>query len=98
MTRGGQVASRRFVVTGRVQGVGFRAFVEGRAVTLGLAGWVRNRVNGDVEVEAFGPDEALAELHQACASGPRFAEVSAVFDVPPSGEPEPDGFERRSTG
>jgi acylphosphatase len=91
------VPSRRFLVTGRVQGVGFRAFVEGRAVTLGLSGWVRNRVNGDVEIEAFGDETALAELHHACATGPRFAGVAAVYDLPPSGEPAPAGFERRAS-
>lgn len=89
--------SRHFVVTGRVHGVGFRAFVEGRAVALGLSGWVRNRVNGDVEVEAFGDVDALAQLQVACATGPRFAAVAAVIDLPPSGEPAPNGFERRVT-
>jgi acylphosphatase len=92
------VPSRRFVVTGRVPGVGFRAFVEGRAVALGLTGWVRNRTNGDVEVEAFGLEPALLRLWAACAEGPRFAVVSAVRDLPPSGEAPPDRFERRPTG
>jgi acylphosphatase len=92
------VPSRRFIVSGRVQGVGFRAFVEARAATLGLAGWVRNRSDGDVEIEAFGEEAALARFQAVCAEGPRYAAVVAVIDLPPSGEPPPAGFERRHDG
>lgn len=78
------------VVRGRVQGVGFRMFVERRAEALGLAGWVRNLPNGNVETWAEGDEGALqaflADLHK----GPALARVTNV-DVAweaPKGESE----------
>ena len=52
--------TRRYVISGRVQGVGFRWFVEREAAQIGVAGWVRNRENGDVEVMATGTREQHA--------------------------------------
>ena len=52
----------RFVVTGRVQGVGFRWFVKAEARPLGLTGWVRNREDGAVEGEVEGRDDAVEAL------------------------------------
>jgi acylphosphatase len=66
------------VVRGRVQGVGFRWFVRERASALGLAGWVRNREDGTVEVAAEGAPEAIDRLRELLARGPRGADVSAV--------------------
>jgi len=66
----------RIVVTGRVQGVGFRAFVSRRAAELGLVGWVRNRPDGGVEAEAAGPEAALRAFVAALEAGPRLAHVS----------------------
>lgn len=74
------------VVRGRVQGVGFRWFVRETATALGLAGTVRNRADGTVEVEAEGNDAAIAELHRELARGPRGAAVSAVDELPASAE------------
>lgn len=70
--------TRRFVVRGRVQGVGFRWFVRESARALGLAGHARNRTDGTVEVVARGPDAAIADLHQRLAAGPDLAEVDTV--------------------
>ncbi|HEY0713645.1 MAG TPA: acylphosphatase [Polyangia bacterium] len=66
-------------VTGRVQGVGFRATTISVARRLALAGWVRNLPSGDVELEAEGPRVALEELLAFLAIGPRGARVDGVF-------------------
>ncbi len=70
--------TRRYVVSGRVQGVGFRWFVEREAAQLGIAGWVRNCENGDVEVMATGTREQLGALRQKLQQGPRAARVDHV--------------------
>jgi acylphosphatase len=69
---------RRFVVSGRVQGVGFRYFVLRRAQLLGLTGWVRNLPNGGVEVNAWGGQGDLDRLAEQLAVGPRSAKVTNV--------------------
>jgi acylphosphatase len=79
---------RRFRVTGRVQGVGFRRFVEVRARALGLAGWVRNLHDGSVEVIAGGDAAALDALRADLRRGPRGAEVDEVSETA-----EPDASE-----
>jgi acylphosphatase len=63
------MTARRFLVSGRVQGVGFRWFVTGLASELGLRGVVRNLRDGRVEVVAAGTDSALAQLAEALADG-----------------------------
>jgi acylphosphatase len=70
--------ARRFVVRGRVQGVGFRWFVEREAHILGIAGWVRNNHDGSVEVLAQGTRDQLSGLHSRLREGPRAARVDAV--------------------
>ncbi len=70
--------ARRFVVRGRVQGVGFRWFVEREAHILGIAGWVRNNSDGSVEVHAQGTRDQLAGLRSRLREGPRAARVDAV--------------------
>jgi len=69
------------VVRGRVQGVGFRYFVQEAARTLDVAGWVRNAADGSVEVEAEGSEDDLARLRTALGEGPRGARVQAVEEV-----------------
>jgi acylphosphatase len=72
------ITARRFVVRGRVQGVGFRWFVEREAHILGIAGWVRNNADATVEVLAMGTREQLAGLRARLQQGPRAARVDEV--------------------
>jgi acylphosphatase len=69
---------RRVVVRGRVQGVGFRMFVEDTAERLRLEGWVRNRRDGSVEAVFAGPEQAVMAALAACREGPRGGHVDAV--------------------
>jgi acylphosphatase len=68
----------RFVVQGRVQGVGYRYFVLRHAEELGLAGYARNQTDGTVEVIAEGEAAALKKLEERLNEGPSFAHVSGV--------------------
>lgn len=72
------------LVRGRVQGVGFRWFVREAADALDLAGTVRNRPDGAVEVEAEGSAEAIERLRRELAIGPRGAHVEAVDELEPT--------------
>jgi acylphosphatase len=72
------VRSARLVITGRVQGVGYRIWAERTASTLGIRGWVRNRADGSVELLAIGEDDAVVKFIEACGEGPRHAVVSGV--------------------
>ncbi len=72
------IEARRFFVRGRVQGVGFRWFVEREAHILGIAGWVRNNHDGSVEVHAQGTRDQLSGLHGRLREGPRAARVDVV--------------------
>jgi acylphosphatase len=68
----------RLMINGRVQGVGFRAFVEEEARRRGLRGWVRNRRDGAVEATLAGPAEAVNAMIEACRRGPSAAQVNSV--------------------
>lgn len=70
--------STRFLISGSVQGVGFRWFVARHARALGLAGFARNLPDGSVEVVVNGPEEALPELERLLRSGPAHAQVDQV--------------------
>src|SRR5277367_3067861 len=70
--------ARRFLVRGRVQGVGFRWFVEREAHILGIAGWVRNNADSSVEVLAMGTRDQLSGLKSRLQQGPRAARVDSV--------------------
>ena len=70
--------TNRWLVAGRVQGVGFRMFVAREATALGLAGWTRNLPDGRVEVVASGRKDILHQLELALARGPRMAEVTGL--------------------
>jgi acylphosphatase len=70
--------AKRYIVRGRVQGVGFRWFVEREAHMLGIAGWVRNNHDGSVEVLAQGTRDQLSGLHARLREGPRAARVDSV--------------------
>ncbi len=69
---------RRYLITGRVQGVGFRWFVEREARLIGVGGWVRNRDNGAVEVLASGSNAQLGSLYDRLKEGPRAARIDEV--------------------
>jgi acylphosphatase len=69
---------RHVVVRGRVQGVGYRAFVEDEAHRRGLRGWVRNRRDGSVEAVFSGPRSEVEAAIEACRRGPFSASVSAL--------------------
>jgi len=72
------VAALHVIVEGRVQGVGFRAYVEREAKARGLRGWVRNRSDGSVEAVFCGEEEDVESMLVACHRGPR---MSLVRDV-----------------
>jgi acylphosphatase len=72
---------RRYIVRGRVQGVGFRFFVEREARTLGINGWVRNNPDDSVEVLATGTPEQLLALRARLQAGPRAARVDRVDEA-----------------
>jgi acylphosphatase len=82
----------RLVIQGRVQGVGYRAFARARARALGLSGWVRNRPDGAVEVEAEGARRPLAELVDDLRRGPPAAEVTEVTELWSERDPCCRGF------
>ena len=73
-------AIRRLTVQGRVQGVGYRAWVERQARTRGLEGWVRNTSGGNVEALFSGPENVVAEMVASCRRGPSSARVAAVVE------------------
>lgn len=84
-------------VEGRVQGVGYRYSACAEGLRLGLNGWVRNRGDGRVELEAEGPEEAVDLLVAWCWRGPAFARVSEVEVVScHSDVPLNEGFTIRS--
>jgi acylphosphatase len=83
-------------ISGRVQGVGYRWWACGEARRLGLAGWVRNRRDGSVEVLATGPGPAVEELIALCRRGPAGAQVTAV-ESSEAEDPGWIGFEERPT-
>ena len=78
-------------ITGRVQGVGYRAWVEREAVRRQLSGWVRNRRDGSVEAVFAGPADVVAAMVSACRDGPRAAVVSDVIETP-AAVPPGSGF------
>jgi acylphosphatase len=84
--------ARRFLISGRVQGVAFRYFTERVACSLNISGWVRNLYNGDVEALAQGTDESLEIFYSKMKDGPPAARVSNVqiADVPV--DPDIKGF------
>jgi acylphosphatase len=82
------VPAYRYVVQGRVQGVGYRYFVLRRAGELGVTGFARNLPDGSVEVIAEGRPEALVGLESGLREGPAFSEVTSVLceEISPRGD------------
>ena len=91
----------QFLISGIVQGVGYRMWAEDTAKSLGLKGWVRNLYDGRVEIHAEGDEQALEQYEKACQLGPPSASVDKVerkptpdwnlfdFEIVASAEPPP---------
>jgi acylphosphatase len=93
------LSSRRTVrlrIEGRVQGVGYRMFVERNAAALSLDGWVRNRRDGGVEAVVSGASDAVKEFIAHCRTGPPAARVDRI-EVLPEDEAVSPGFFVRPT-
>src|SRR5437879_6446245 len=77
---------RQVTIRGRVQGVGYRAWVEDQAMERKLDGWVRNRRDGRVEALFAGPADVVADMVALCRRGPPSARVEAVQEEPASSD------------
>ena len=75
-------AIRQLTIRGRVQGVGYRAFVEHQARVHRLEGWVRNRRDGSVEALLAGPEDVVSDMVALCRRGPVSARVDSVMEQP----------------
>jgi acylphosphatase len=84
------MAARRLVISGRVQGVGYRDWMAREAGRLGVSGWVRNRRDGTLEALVDGEPEAVEELLRQCRRGPRHAEVTGIVEDLADPWPDPD--------
>jgi acylphosphatase len=87
-------AIRQVTIRGRVQGVGYRAWVEHRARAHALEGWVRNRRDGSVEALFSGPEDVVSNMVASCRRGPSSARVDAVLEEPGN----PDALNVRRAG
>jgi acylphosphatase len=83
-----ELKASRFVVSGFVQGVGFRYFTENRAKRLGICGYVRNLRDGRVEAYAIGTPEQLSNFRTALENGPSAASVMKVVEEPDTIHPQ----------
>jgi len=88
---------KRLVISGRVQGVGYRDWLVQRARDLGVSGWVRNRLDGSVEALVAGDTASVEELLRLCRRGPRMAEVVSIEEEL-ADPPENFGFRQYPTG
>ena len=70
--------TRHLLIHGRVQGVGFRNYLEYKAQQLGISGWVRNRNDGSVEAVVHGPEAAVASIIECARCGPHASQVRGV--------------------
>jgi acylphosphatase len=86
------MAAVRFFVSGRVQGVAFRAYTQAQANALGIRGYARNLVDGRVEVLAIGDAEAVERLAAWLQHGPPLARVESLLHAPAEPESDPQGF------
>lgn len=91
-------ATAHVMISGRVQGVGFRAWTVGVARKIGLDGWVRNRADGTVEAVFSGTEEGIEAIVSLCHQGPLASRVEAVTIIE-SDETVPagSGFHQRET-
>jgi acylphosphatase len=84
-------------VRGRVQGVGYRYACVGQARALGIAGWVRNRADGSVELMLLGAPQALQQMRAWLRHGVPAAHVDAIDEAPAPDGARSTGFEQRPT-
>jgi acylphosphatase len=70
--------TKHYLISGRVQGVGFRAFTQRHANDMGVLGWVRNLFDGRVEILARGPDQTLSLFEAKLKSGPSHGHVESM--------------------
>jgi len=87
--------ARRFLISGRVQGVGFRWFTKDAAARAGVNGWVRNLPDGRVEAWVEGDADAVMRLEAALRLGPRGARVENVYTIEEDAGGGHDGFSIR---
>lgn len=85
-------SGEHFLISGRVQGVGFRAAAQARARELGLTGWVKNLADGRVELRAWGPENALGQFISWLHQGPTMARVESVQRSPVTETEQPEQF------
>jgi acylphosphatase len=90
------MATKHLIIAGRVQGVGYRAWMVREADRLGVSGWVRNRRDGTLEALVDGDTASVEELLRLCRRGPQLAEVTEIVEdlAEPYSEP---GFGRMPT-
>ncbi|ATY31215.1 acylphosphatase [Sphingomonas psychrotolerans] len=91
------MVTQRILVSGRVQGVGYRDWVVRTAQRTGLTGWVRNVRDGRVEIFVSGDDETVAKLVEGCHEGSPLARVEHVEAYSAEGEKQTKGFTKRFT-
>ena len=88
--------ARHLIISGRVQGVGYRDWLRSEARKLGVSGWVRNRADGTVEALVAGDSVAVEQVIGACHRGPALARVEAIVETE-AAMPEQPGFLRLPT-
>lgn len=91
------IIARHLTISGKVQGVWYRGWTVKSAQALGLTGWVRNRLNGDVEAVVRGEADAVLVLIEKARSGPPAAIVTAVTAQEVSADPEMRDFSQHPT-
>lgn len=84
--------ARRVVISGRVQGVNFRAWTREQAERRGLSGWVQNMPDGSVEAQFAGPPEQVEDMIAACRKGPLDARVDDIEVIELDEAPPSEGF------
>jgi len=89
------IAAKRFIVTGRVQGVGYRWFASRAAYSRSVSGWARNLPDGSVELHAQGTDSALLSFEAALGQGPMGAFVDDIEYHEASAQEDLEGFDIR---
>ena len=83
----------RIIIEGRVQQVGLRHWIRRKAISLGINGWVRNRVNGTVEAMFGGKKQSVNEILKLCHHGPSFAHIKRIKEFPQTHQEKmPDDF------